>query len=274
MSPKALKTAWQPLTPKGVAAFAKAPTSRLLLVQLFFALLTAGVVCVWVNNCWFKIITKGVSNLPDKGEIRDAQLYWYGDSPVLLAENRFLAIAVDLHHAGRVRSPAHAEVEFGLKSCKISSLLGYFPVRYPSGYIIAFNRGELGPWWGAWHPALLGIMAILLIVTLLGVWALLAALYSLPTWILGFFADRGLSLPECWRLSGAALMPGCLFLTVAILVYGLGFLDLVQLGFAMAVHLIIGWLATLLGTLAFPKNSASQETENPFAHRESNKAEH
>src|SRR5262249_54115782 len=111
--------AWQPLTPRGVAAFAGATFGRLWCVQLGFALL-AGATIAWVlAEAWFPTIRKAILELPAQGEIRSKQLSWSADSPTRLAENRFLSLAVDLNHEGLVRSPAHVQVEFGSNEVRV-----------------------------------------------------------------------------------------------------------------------------------------------------------
>src|SRR5262249_41890673 len=149
---------------------------------------------------------------------------------------------VDLMHEGQVRSPAHVAVELGERNFKVYSLLGYIERRYPATWWIGLNRTDATPWLGAWTPPILGIVAILVSISLLLRWALLAAVYAGPAWLAGFFANRDMSLAASWRLCGAALMTGCVFLTAGIFVYGLGFLDLVQLGVAVAAHLVVSWV--------------------------------
>ena len=155
--------AWQPLTVRGVAAFARASLGRLLLVQFIVALLAAGTVVWFLHKAWFPTIGEAIRRLPPQGEIRSGRLDWQGATPARLAEGRFLAIAVDLDHTGEARSPAHVQVEFGRTDCKVFSLLGYVQGAYPRGWAVAFNRTELGPWWGAWAPAILAIVAGLVV---------------------------------------------------------------------------------------------------------------
>jgi hypothetical protein len=234
--------AWQPLTPKGIGTFASATFGRVLVVQFLFALLAAGMVIWFLNRDWFPVITEAIKQMPENGEIRSGQLSWNGDSPTLLSENRFFALTVDQKHEGQARSPAHVAVELGERDVKIYSLLGYLERRYPAAWWLGLNRTEATPWWGAWAPPILGIVALVVIMSLMLCWAILATLYAGPAWLVGFFANRDLSLAASWRLCGAALMPGCVFLTTAIFVYGLGLLDLVQLGVAVAAHLVVGWV--------------------------------
>src|SRR5258706_9186796 len=208
--------AWQPLTPRGVAAFARAPVGRLLLMQLVFALLAAAAVVWFLSVAWFPIIRGAIGQLPPGGKILSGKLDWRGETPKRLAEGRFLALAVDLKHEGGARSPAHVQVEFGEADVEVRSLLGFVPWAYPPGRSWAFNREELEPWWGAWAPEVLALAAGAVIAGLMFAWALLATVYWAPVWLAGFFANRDLTWRGSWRLAGAALMPGALFLMGAI----------------------------------------------------------
>ena len=257
--------AWQPLTARGVAAFARASLRRLLLVQLIVALLTAGTVIWFLHHCWFPTIGLAIRALPAQGEIRAGSLDWTGPSPSLLAEGRFLAIAVDLDHAGEARSPAHIQVEFGRANFKVYSLLGKFQSTYPHGEVLAFNRTALWPWWGAWAPAILAMVAGAVVAGLMVIWAWLATLYCLPVWLIGFLANRDCSLGGSWRLAGAALMPGALLMCAAICMYGWGALDLLRLAGTAGVHLLVGWVYLLVSPLRLPRHPAVVAKSNPFA---------
>jgi len=256
--------AWQPLTPKGIATLARATFGRVLVVQFVFALLAAAMVIWFLDRDWFPVITEAIKQMPENGEIHSGRLNWNGDSPTSVSENRFLALTVDLKHEGQARSPAHVAVELGERDVKIFSLLGYLEGRYPPRWWLGVNRTEATPWWGAWAPPILGIVAILVIVSLLLCWAIQATLYAGPARLAVFFANRDMSLAASWRLCGAALMPGCVFLTAAIFVYGLGFLDLVQLGAAVAAHLVVGWVYIWLSIRKLPLHSDAAAAKNPF----------
>jgi len=258
-------SAWQPFTPPGVATFARASWRRLLLVQFVCALLAASAVVGFLHQSWFPVIEQAINQLPSEGEIRSQRLNWRGDSPVSLAENRFMAITVDLNHTGGARSPAHVQVEFGSTGVKMLSLLGSLEINYPAGWRIAFSRGELFPWWGAWGPPILAITAGCVLLGLMLGWALLATLYSVPAWLIGFFANRELSLRGSWHLAGAALMPGAIFFTMAILMYDFGALDLVQLAAAAMAHIIIGWVYVVASALSCTRQRGIvPEKTNPF----------
>ena len=81
-------TAWEPLTPLGVAAFARAPLRRLLLVQFIVALLVGGTVVWLLRDAYFPTISAAIAQLPAEGEIRSGQMDWRGESPQLLAEGQ------------------------------------------------------------------------------------------------------------------------------------------------------------------------------------------
>ena len=256
--------AWQPLTPRGVAAFGRAPLRRLLLVQLVVALLAAGTMVWFLHRCWFSTIGKAIQALPPRGTLRSGTLEWSETSPVCLAEGRFLAFVVDLDHAGQARSPAHVQVEFGRKDVKVYSLLGYAKRVYPRGQTVPFNRTELVPWWGAWAPAILAMAGGLTAGAAMVGWACLATLYCLPAWLLGFFANRDCSLTGTWRMAGASLIPGALLLCAAVFLYGWGTLDLVRLAVGWAAHLVAGWAYLFFSLVSLPRHPAAPPKTNPF----------
>jgi hypothetical protein len=203
--------------------------------------------------------------LPEEGEIRAGKLDWRGNSPVLLAEGAFLAFSVDLNHKGDIRSPAHAQIELGRDDFLIYSLLGYVEGRYPAGWVVALNREELEPWWGAWEPAILAITGALVAAGLMLAWQILATVYFLPVWLVGFFVNRNLGFRGSWRLAGAALMPGALLMAAGILCYDFGLFDLVRLAFVMGAHVVLGWIYCFIGPLFLPRNLATLAGKrNPF----------
>ena len=257
--------AWEPLTPRGVAAFARATSGRLFVVQFLVALLVAAAVVWFLSHAWFPIVRQAITHLPDTGELRAGRLDWHGDSPRLLAEGRFLAFSVDLANSGGIRSPAHVQIELGQEGFFIHSILGYREVKYPVRWRLALNREELAPWWGAWQPPLFGLTVVGVVAGLLLSWLALATAYSLPVWVLGFFTNRDLKLRECWQLAGAALMPGALLMAAGILCYDFGVVDLVGLVFLLAGHFVLGWIYLFIGPLFLPRSATAQANEkNPF----------
>jgi hypothetical protein len=257
--------AWEPLTPRGVAAFAGAPLWRLLLVQMIVALLAAGSVVWFLESAWLPVIRAAIHHLPEDGSIHDEKLDWHGENSVLLAGNHFLGFGVDLHHSGQLGHEAQLQFEFGQENSRVFSALGYEVIDYPPGWRMAFNRTELEPWWGAREPWLVAAAAVFTAISLLVSWTLLATLYCIPVKLITLFENRDLRWGQSWRLAGAAMMPGALFLTFGIVAFSFGLMDLMQLGTLFILHFIIGWIYLFVSPLFLPRvgESAVPKT-NPF----------
>jgi hypothetical protein len=264
MDAPAARAAWEPITPRGVAAFAHARLGRLLLVQFIVALIVGSGVAWLLHDGFFPVITSAIEQLPAQSEFRQGKLEWTGDSPHRLADGDFLSVAVDLEHSGEVRSLAHFQFEFGRTNLLAHSLLGYSSIHYPDRWVIAFNRPELLPRWGAWRPVFLAAAILGTIIYLMLSWCILATLYFAPVWLLGFFANRDLTLKGSWRFCSAALMPGAFAMLVAMFFYGIGTLDLVHMGFALAVHIVIGWIYLGVSTFYVPLIGEANVPKDPF----------
>ncbi len=265
MSASAKSTfAWEPLTPRGVAAFARAKLGRLLLVQFIVALLAAASVAWFLDDACFPTVLAAIQKLPAAGDIRSGKLDWRGDSPQMLAEGKFLAFDVDTNHSGLLHSTADLQIEFGAGYARVFSLVGYADFSYPPDRAMPFNRTELEPVWDAWAAEILFIAAAAVTLFLLLSWWLLATVYFLPVWLLGFFTNRDLNLRASWKLSGAALLPGALMMTAGIWLYGFRFLGLVAFGFLFAAHFLLGWIYLLLSQFFLPRTSDGPQKGNPF----------
>lgn len=260
-----LQTAWEPVTPRGVAAFARASYSRLWFAQFGVALLVAGAVVWLLWGGLYPTVRAAIRQLPEVGEIRDAKLDWRGTSPVLLAEGSFIAFSVDLNHSADIRSPADFQIEFGKEAVLIHSLLGYLDWPYANGWRMVFNRPELEPKWGAWEIPIVGLVALAVILWLYVAWSVLATVYALPLWLVCFFTNRDLTLAGCWRLASAALLPGAIVMAVTILLYYLGVLDLLVLGSVGIGHLVVGWIYLFLSPMFLPRLAETATATNPFA---------
>jgi hypothetical protein len=259
--------AWEPLTPRGVAAFAHARFRRLLLVQFIFALLATSSVVWFLHDGCFPVLQTAIQNLPDIGVIRAGRLDLPTNSPQLLAEGRFLAFDVDLNHDDRINSTADVQIEFGRETVRIFSLLGYTEFSYPTSRIILFNRTDLMPLWGAWKAEILLLAAVVTMIGLLLSWAVLATVYFLPIWASGYLTNRDLDWRASWKLSGAAMMPGALLMSAAIFSYDFGALNLVQFGFVFGAHFVLGWIYLSVSLLFTPGITGTLPKGNPFAPR-------
>jgi hypothetical protein len=254
----------EPFTPRGVAAFAGAGTRRLVLAQLIFASLAAVAVAYFFHAACAPAIQAAIDSLPANGQIQSGQLNWTG-SAQMLADGRFVAFNVDPDHSGQTLSTtADFQIEFGRSSVRVISILGYADFRYPPGETVPFNQSQLDPLWKAWRAEILFFVALVTFIILPVTWWILAVIYFLPAWLIGFLTNRNLPLQASLKLSCAALLPGALVMTAAIVLYAMGFLTLISFCFVFAAHFVLQWLYLLFGLLFFPRASAATPKGNPF----------
>jgi len=263
MSESAATTfAWEPLTPGGVAAFARARLSRLLLIQFIVASLAAAAMAGFLSNGYFPTVRAAIRQLPDTGQIHAGRLEWPVQTPQLLAESRLVAFIVDPKHSGKIGSTADVRIEFGGETIRVSSLFGYRDFYYLPDQ--PFNRIGLEPLWGAWQPELLAITLPAVVAGLMLTWAALSTVYFLPVWLIAFFLNRALSFPGSWKLAGAALMPGALLAGAAIVLYDYAFIGLVQFCFILAAHFTLSWAYLILSQFFLPRMDSTESKGNPF----------
>lgn len=261
-----LSPAWQPLTPRGVAAFSRAPLGRLFLVQLIVALLVAGSVIWFLATVWFPATREAIRQLPDAGLIQNQQLSSPRSISAPLVENRFLAFIVNLDGTGTPSLATDLRVEFHRQNFALCSLLGCLRIDYPRGSTVQFNRPELESWWAAWELTMYSAAGIAVVVWLFATWLVLATLYCPVARMYAFFKDRQLTVLGSWKLASAALLPGALLTAAGIVLYGLGLIDLLQFLFLWALHLMVGWVYLFVSPLRLPRASdGATVPRDPFA---------
>ena len=261
-----LPSAWQPLTPRGVAAFSRATFGRLFLVQLIVALLVAGSVIWFLATVWFPPTREAIRQLPDTGLIQNQQLSSPRSTTEPLVENRFLAFVVNVDGTGTPSLATDLRVEFHRQNFALCSLFGCLRLDYPRGSTIQFNRPELESWWAAWELTIYSATVIIVVGWLFATWWMLATLYCPVARMYAFFKDRQLTVLGSWRLASAALLPGALLTAAGIVLYGLGLIDLLQFLFLWALHLMVGWVYLFVSPLRLPRASdANSAPRDPFA---------
>lgn len=256
----------QTLLSDGVARFARMPMRWLLLGQFIMALLGAALAVWFVRMDWVPVIGQAVQSLPPAGEIRGGIVQESSEEPCLLAENHFIAFINDKNHTGTIRSPAHIQVEIGDHFVRVISLFGYLDIPFPeSEWILLWNRTELEPWWGAWRPPILWSIFGAATVGLLMTWWVMATILAGPTWLIAFFFDRELSFTDCWKYCCAAFMPGSCLMMFAVLLYGMGFVDLVTFVVLGVAHFAMDLLVPWAGLFLLPRSRKSPRVTNPFS---------
>ena len=155
----------------------------------------------------------------------------------MLAESPHLAVLLNPPSG---QTAADIRFEFRSHSLRICSLLGCLACPYPKGQTINVTRQEAIPWWDAWEPNLLGIIAVTSGLAFLALWSLLATVFFLPVRLYAYFADRQITLGGAWHLSAAAFLPGSLALITALILYAVGTADLIRFLVAVPGHLLFG----------------------------------
>lgn len=261
-----------PFTPRGLAALAQARPGRLLVVQCLMALALALVVLWFLASVYFPVVQQAINALPEVGFIRAQQLQLPAPFHEPLAMNHHLGIVVDPTQAAVATVASDLVLEFHRHDFVVCSLAGCAAWYYPAGSYIEFNKPALVPRWEAWKPHLLWMSAAAVFAAALTVWTLLAVLYMPGVKLLVFFRDRRADWSTCGRLAGAALMPGALVLMMALVFYGLEWIDLLKLGVFFALHFLVGWVYCVIAVGRLPGASSAGAGANPFTSQTSTPA--
>ena len=256
--------AWQPFTPRGVAAFAGATLTRLVLVQLIVAAVVVLALLWFLRVAWFPVVTEAIQHLPQAGVIRHGELFYTGESPERLAGNSRLGVTVDLAGTRGAGQVAELELTFEKNRVLVRGPLGDWWQPYDRDYIISFNRPELEPAWGAWRWPVIAGVVIGTVVSLFLSWWTVALLYLPLVKTLAFFADRRVTWRGAYRLSAAALLPGACLVAAGLVLYGFGAIDLFRLGLLYLLHVLAGLAFVITSPFFIPKLSRATIGKNPF----------
>ncbi len=256
--------AWQPFTPRGIAAFAHATLTRVLLVQGAGALLVAAV-AVWLlaSQC-FPVVEEAIREIPAGTVIRGGTLQSSNSAPNLLAGNRALEFIINPRDIDGAGGTADLSVVLTSHAVQVCGLLGCAELPYARGYLISLNRNDLEPWWGAWRKAVAAVFAAVVILQLLLPWWFLGLLAAPLVRLIAFYADREVSLGASWRLANAAFMPGALIVAMGLVLYGLGAIDVVRLTLLYVLHFVCGFVFLCTSPFFLPHVPGANAVKNPF----------
>jgi len=261
-----LPAAWQPLTWRGVAAFAGARLNRLLLAQTAVAILAVTATLWFLNTGWFPIIRKAIQQLPDTGAIENQRLISPHSSREPLIEHRLLTFVVDQHGAWHGNSGGDLRIEFHREQFAVCSALGCYAQAYPKAWSVPFNQPDLQSHWGAWETMIYLWVGLAVFLGLFISWWFLATVYSPFVRLYAFFKDRDLSLAASWKLAGAALLPCALLVSVALVLYSAGILRLFHFLAIWLLHFPLGWVYLWMSPLRLPAagDALPGARQNPF----------
>jgi len=254
--------AWNPLTPGGVASFANAPLGQLLQTQGAIAFLTWLVFMFYLSQSWSPAVDQTIERIPIGSQLSGGRLHLPGSPQFKLSDNRFVGITRTSRDAPD--SIADIKVRLLTNHWQVSTLFGYVALPYPTGDY-RFKRDELSPRWGAWKTAIIPAVAAAATICVWLSWIMLAAVYSWPIRVIVFFRDKLTMKLGSWKLCSAALLPGALLMSAAILMYTLGRMPVAGLSLAFALHFVVGWVYIASGAIALPLlPDAAQVKGNPF----------
>jgi hypothetical protein len=258
--------AWQPLTFGGVAAFASGPWGRLILAGILTAVIFGGGLVWFLDRDYCPVVLQAIQKMPESAKLAAGRLQGVPDT--LISESKLLAIAVTPESAADIGQGADVQFELRQTDFCIGSIFQPdwgLVFDYGRGTSLKLGRSTLEPWWGAWQPVLLTGAGLGAVIFLFVSWVVLAAIYMAPAKFIAWFWDRNLSWIGAGRLCFAAMVPGALVMTFGVFLYGVHAIDLVELSFFWAAHLVMGWVYFAGGVWASPRLFPRVTEKNPFA---------
>jgi len=258
------RQAWLPVTPRGVAAFARATLGRLLLVEAIVAALAGGVISTFVGSCWFPVVREALGGMPEQAGIVNASLQWPTNVPARLAENRFLAVKVAPGSQPAPGTVADIEVTLRPDHFTLGAAGWITRVPYATRRSVSLAPEETLPWWGAWELPLLVLVGAGVALALMVAWQVMAWFYTPLARFFAFYSHRTLGWYAGWKLCVAALLPASGVALAGLVSYGWLGADPIQLGLFYLLHFIGGAAYVAVCPLFLPRDRAA-EPANPFA---------
>lgn len=235
-------------------------------MQALMALIAGFVVLWFVDRNYTPVIVAAARNMPEEAVVRNGSLD--GVTTGVLAERKFLSVAIDLRQGPSIGQSADLQLELHERNIAICpsyrSLAGIILCRYPTSGYWPVGRTILEPWWDAWKPVCYAGVVLGVGVGLILTWLILATAYGIAARLIAYFGDRSLGLGQCWNLAAAALMPGALIMILGIVFYGLQMVDLIGLSMLSVLHFIVGWVYLAFAPLRAPRNADATPATNPF----------
>jgi len=255
---------WHPFTPRGVAGAVRAPRWQLWTALGATAALSVLSVTFFLSHCWSPVIEEAIQQLADGGLLRKGVLQPGGErTNVMLASNRYLAIALDWTAVGARDQASDVRVILQIDRALFCSLFGCATISYRGLGDMPVGRTETGAWWQAWRPAIYSSIGLGQVLFLILSWWVLGIAYAWAIRLFAFYLDRDVDFSGATRLAQAALIPGAIWLTVAVYFHAQGWLSLIGLLIVLVMHLPIGWIYAGLACRQLPRRP-DVLPHNPF----------
>jgi hypothetical protein len=260
--------AGQPITFGGVAAFAQVSWRRLFIIQAVVAGGAVAAVLVLLFSAWLPAIESAIHNLPENGYILRGELAWPKPEATLLTESRWLSLIVTPVDSHSFSKSADLRLELHSQEARFYSMFGYMQIPYGPEFSLVLNRPDAVPWWGARRPFFIAGAMVGTFVGLWLIWMSLALLYAPVAKFMAFWADRDLTWRQAIRVCAAALLLPAIVYSVAIALYGLGWLPLEGLIAICGLHIVMGWVYVAGAPMRLPARPGLETPlkSNPFNH--------
>lgn len=249
----------------GIAWLASAPerSAWSALTIAFVGAFAVGVVAAWaVARCWLPVFDAAVDHLPNSGQITNRMLHWQGDSPMLLAGNRFLAVVVDLNFESELGHEADVCLTLGQRAFRVRSIAGYVEFPYPPG--MPLNQLETKPWWQAWRQVLVLVPAAGITLVCVVVWCAFTTVAVAPgVLVFAWLVRRRLSFWGAAKLALTGFALSAPLPAGAVALYAVNMLDLLRFLAVSGVQLPVAIICTSAFVLFRPRAPALHD--NPFA---------
>jgi hypothetical protein len=256
--------AWQPITGRGVAAFADASLARALVFHLIAVVLSSGMAGWTLYRTWVPAIDRAVEHLPESGgQIRFGRFSWPGTDSQILGETPQFGVAVNPSGRSAPGQVADLQLELLPDELHVAGLAGHIALPYPDSLQIALDRvgGRAG--WQAWNWVIVLAVVVSLLLAFWVMGWILAMLLMVPVWIISHLANRHLTLVGAGQICLVAWIPGALFLNLGMWGYSWNWLRLTGfVGCFIGLHLI--WLTWIAWAVAARPAQVRAEPRNPF----------
>lgn len=207
------------------------------------AALSVASVLYFLSHCWEPMIQQAIGQLDNGGEIRNGILQPGGaKTDVILASNPYLTIALDWTGTSARDQASDVRLIIQIDRVLGCSLFGCTAIDYRQIGDRPVGRSETGAWWEAWRPTITTAISLGQVFLLILSWWVLAILYAWAIRLFAFYLDREVDFGGATRVAQAALIPGALWLTVAVFFYARGWLNLFGLLVVFVMHLPVGWI--------------------------------
>ena len=256
-----------PLTFGGVAAYSRAGLSQCVFRFAAWAAVCA-VLWVWsIDRAWLPAVELALGKLPERASFHAGRLAWHTPHPIVLANDHFLSLIVNPGDEATVDRTADIQIELGSLEVRCRSFLGWIYLPFPATLEGDFGRDTALPWWGAWKPSLLAVLALMIGFTMLLSWIVVGTLCTGPALMIARILGKPATVPQVWRTCVAALLPGEGLVTLAVVSYACNRISMLLLLVFWAGHWLVGWIYLIGGISSFAKGPTPPKVvtgSNPF----------